>query len=184
MNVLPKLDQVFGKFSRLVLAERAIDVRFWENPESSIGVTGTVGMSRRHQVVPEGQACPSKEPRIELFSYSYPENAEAFARVLLDLSRYAFTGNRCLFWWQTIPLGRELVLNSSLVAVMLTFPPYSADEVTFVVDKRRIDLVWAIPIYESELDYCELNGIDAFEALLESNDVDIADMSRRSVVGF
>ena len=40
----------------------------------------------------------------------------------------------------------------------------------------------AIPISDNELDYLNENGVDAFEDLLESNDTEVYDLYRRSII--
>jgi hypothetical protein len=100
----------------------------------------------------------------------------------LDLAIYPFSQNKFLFWWQTVPLGRPLVPESPLDAVLLTFPPLAAEKVTFLVDGTRRDLVWVVPICGSELEYCRCNGVEALEELLESKSVDVTNLFRKAVV--
>jgi Suppressor of fused protein (SUFU) len=183
MTIIEHLERVFGKSDSVLYQAAGIHVRFWpDRQRPSMGVVCTVGMSDRIQPIATGQTCPSREPRIELFSFCHSADANILAQVLLDLSFYPFRVDKCLFWWQTLPLGHSLASGSRLEAVLLTFPPFSEESVTFFVDEKRRDLVWVIPISASELEFCRTEGVEAFEDVLERTRIDIADIFRQPVV--
>jgi hypothetical protein len=180
MTIVEKLEEIFGDSHSLVCRTESVQVHLWPDSEDSeFAVVCTVGMSDRAQPHPQDRPCLSNEPRIECFCFCRPEHANVFAPLLLDLSKYPFDHATSLFWWQTLPLGRTLTPDSKLDALLFTFPPYPAEKVTFTVDGKRRDLVWVIPIGESERQFCCEQGIEKFEQLLESKNADLADIYRQ-----
>ncbi|HCE46434.1 MAG TPA: hypothetical protein DET40_23060 [Lentisphaeria bacterium] len=183
MTTQHHLWKILGDNPRLLRQQGNIRVYLWEDEEcKGMGVLCTLGMSQRVQPLDKKDHCPSKEPRTELLSYCHLSDANILGELLLDLTEYPFKNQRHLFWWQNLPLGRQLSPGSVLDGLLLSMPPYSADEVTFNNSDGRIDLVWVVPISSSELAYCRLNGIEAFEILLEKTGVDIADVNRAAIV--
>ena len=110
-----------------------------------------------------------------------PRASPYFRSTAFGLGIVPFSSRQFPVWWQTLSLGRRLLPNSKLEAVLLTFPPYSTENVTFVVDGKRRDLVWVVPICASELEFCQTNGIEAFEEVLERTNIDIADIFREAI---
>lgn len=183
MGILEHLQSAFGQPGSLLRHSDDMDVWVWEDAGcQGVVCVSTVGMSDRTQPPEPGRNYPSVAPRIELMMYCHTPDADRIAELLLDLSRYAFERGNRLSWWQTIPLGAPIARGSSLTGLLLTIPPLEADDVTFNIGKDRRDLVQVVPITVSELEFCRRHGIDAFEELLEGVDIDIADLSRSTVV--
>lgn len=182
MTIIEHLEGMLGKSSSVLCHTESIDVRLWPDVRSpGMGVISTVGMSDHAQTVPKRRSCPSREPRTELLSFCHLEDASIFGQLLLDLSSYAFRDGNFLFWWHTLPLGQPLARGSLLDGVLLTLPPFAEEMVTFLVDQKRRDLVWVIPISASEFHYCRTTGVESFEEILERTNVDIADIFRTAV---
>jgi len=175
---------MLGNDPRLKLSRGDMEVYLWSDQRcSGMGTLCTLGMSKRVQPRTDGVGCPSAAPRTELLAFCEDRDAERLAAFLLDLAAYPFQNNRHLFWWQTLPLGQPLVRSSLLDGVLLSMPPFSADEVTFKDDdNHRIDLIWVIPIASSELSYCRTIGIEAFERRLEEKGVNVADLYRDPII--
>lgn len=181
-EVLAHLTRVFGQPSQVVKAKGGVEVWMWLDPEDTqSGWLCTVGMSQKEQTVPSGQGCLSKEPRTELFCYCQPDHAEVLANILLDLARYPFEKKTFLFWWQTVSLGRALLPGSSVRGIFLSMPPFDLNEVTFSIQGRRIDLVWVVPVTQSEMDLFASRGAEALERALEDAEADVADLFRQAV---
>ena len=181
MAVKEHLSAMLGSSPRLLAESGNTRVFFWEDREcEDVGIVCTVGMSACVQPIASGASCPSREPRTELLAFCHFRYADDVARMLLDLARYPFENTRHVFWWQTIPMGRAITADSQLDGLLLSMPPYAADEVTFHVNGSRIDLLWVVPIAGSERDYCERYGVEALELLLDDPEVDIADLARVS----
>lgn len=183
MTIKSHLDGLLGSSSSTLLQTEGVEVRLWPDTTCpGIGVVCTVGMSNRVQSKRAGESCPSNEPRVELLSYCRVADAGTFGKLLLDLSQYTFRDGHFVFWWHSIDLGRPLCDGSTIVGLMLSFPPFSADQVTFNVDGKRRDLVWVVPLCASELEFCRTKGVEAFENILERANIDIADISRPPVL--
>lgn len=184
MTIMQHLERAFGTSGSTIVDTREVRVLLWPDPKcDELGLACTVGMSNRTQTVPKGESCPSRKPRTELMSYCHMDDANVWANLLVDLSTYPFREGGFVFWWHTLRIGRPLVRRSSLDSILFSFPPLADDQVTFLVDRKRVDLVWAIPITASEHEFCETHGIEAFEEQLEKTNVDIADLFRKPICG-
>ena len=66
--------------------------------------------------------------------------------------------------------------------IYYTIPSYWEDLQGHLIDGHIVNWLFAIPISDNELDYLNENGVDAFEDLLESNDTEVYDLYRRSII--
>jgi len=69
--------------------------------------------------------------------------------------------------------------NTSMVGFYSAVPTYFPDEFQLVEhDETPVDIGWLIPIYQSEINWIEHNGWEAFEDLLVEQDPDVLDLAR------
>ena len=174
---------IFGNDPELVLRGDGVDVYAW-SVEGQVAprLLCTVGMSEAPQLVPEGNVCPSAEPRTELMCYCSTSEEETIARVLNHLAAYPFAQRTFFFWWHTLPLGQPLFPTATVDAALLTIPPFAPNEVTFQVEGTRRDLIWVVPLCNDEFQFCRSKGIDEFENILDRAEVDLANFTRPPIV--
>lgn len=72
--------------------------------------------------------------------------------------------------------------NLEMRHIYYTIPSYWEDLQGHLIDGHIVNWLFAIPISDNELDYLNENGVDAFEDLLESNDTEVYDLYRRSII--
>jgi hypothetical protein len=179
--VLGHLEGFLGPCARVINRAEGVYCVVWRtNPTTETAVVCTCGLSDKPQRLAPGATCPSKEPRIELISHCRSVDADRFSELLLDLSDYPFRRGCHLFWFQTLILGRPISSGSCLDSVLLTFPPYPEEFVTFYLEGKRRDLVFVVPISGSEVDFFRSDGIDALEERFERYEIDVTDLSRES----
>jgi hypothetical protein len=105
------------------------------------------------------------------------------AQLVKDLASYAEAKHTFLHWFHLLPLGRRLREDASVTHVLLTVPPISdAGFSTVQLEGKRIDILWVVPITESEWSFARRQGIDALEELLERTNANVLDLRRASTV--
>ena len=72
--------------------------------------------------------------------------------------------------------------NLEMRHIYYTIPSYWEDLQGHLIYGHIVNWLFAIPISDNELDYLNENGVDAFEDLLESNDTEVYDLYRRSII--
>jgi len=170
MGTLRHFETTLGT-GELVSSRAGVEICKW--PDSSFGegfVLATVGMAEKPLA-----------RRIELLMLCARHDVEALAQVLLDLADYSESAKPSLHWFHVLPIGRAVVPDSALVHLLLTFPPYDSEFVTFENGGHRIDVLWVIPISEGERAIFDSKGVDALQNRLEERNVDVSDLFRSSV---
>jgi hypothetical protein len=173
-----------GVGARKVIAGGGVDVVMWPDPDDpDTVVLATVGMAARAQHLPKEASCPSAKPRTESVMYSRKDSVRDAAALLEDLAEYPAREQTFLHWWHALPLGRAIALGSGLSSVFLSFPDFMSSEfATFTAERKRVDILWVIPISEAERKVFDARGANKLEELLESKEVPLADFARASTV--
>jgi len=157
-------------------------ISIWQFDTKDGSLLITTGMSAHFQVVPTDEECVSQRPRTELMIFVGKGDEPALSNLLLDIANYPRAQKSFLHWWHSLPLGRPIIPNAEITSLLFTFPPFDEEFATFEVDGERIDVLWVVPISETERVYFKQNGADVLEELLESNRVEVANLLRKPVV--
>jgi len=149
-----------GDTHRRVAQSGPISVYAWPDPDGDpdVSVLVTVGMSALTQAAPPPGRCLVKEPRTELFALAPKEHELAMAHVLADLAHYPERHSSWLHWFHNLPLGDTLIPGSTLSAVFTDVPYMGAHFATISRDHGRIDILWVIPITDTERTYLKTYG--------------------------
>jgi len=140
----------------------------------------TIGMSSRTQ--PGQSASGAKRKlRTELFMAVREEFFNDAFDLMIAVSKYPFAARTQVHWRHSIPLGNPC-RQGGITGLLLTFPPFKANEMTIQERDERVDLLWIIPLVGGEFDYVRSSGVDAFEQRLENAGADILDLERVAVV--
>jgi hypothetical protein len=184
MNDPAKLIRHYQRFlskePRKVLEQDGVAIWHFDAKDGSLLITA--GMSAQVQVIPPGQECLSSRPRTELMMFVSEQDEGVLSKLLLDLASYPKAQGAFLHWWHALPLGRPIISNVELTSLLLTFPPYDDKFATIELDGERIDILWVVPISETERTYFTRYGVDALEEQFEASEIDVANLSRKSVV--
>ncbi len=169
-------------------------IRYWdENEENSVDLLslpsqkhngtlfyGTMGLFYKQFVI---DGVPF-ESRVEMVGAAY----EAFEQFPNVLSTASFCSIKDDFFCEpgSVLPNAVSMYYPKLEAKHLYFtsPFLWEDDLDTLQLSDDIDVNWilAIPITDSESSYLKENGEDAFEDLLEENDIDIFDLSRDSII--
>ena len=143
----------------------------------------TGGMSDLRQSVP-AEAPDYVSARTELVMYVREPQPWMF-RLLKLLADMPFADDTFLHWWHTVPYGMSMIPERSLLTSAFFLPPYFEEEDfdTLEVLGDKIDILWMIPITDSELQYKLDYGGQALEELLSQKELNpVVDERRGSVV--
>lgn len=183
----------FGSFSDPVMhsTDHAVPhIDIYQFPPSGdrewwLLVTG--GMSDLSQTLPHG-----KRHRTELLMYVQEPTGWMFD-ALKGLAEYPFKHNTFFHWGHTIPEGRVMTAQTSLLTASLLMPPYfenpEVDNLTLEGDP--VHFLWFIPITHAELAYAEqygglypqVDGKPTLADLMEELEFDpVVDEGRKSIV--
>jgi hypothetical protein len=84
---------------------------------------------------------------------------------------------------EVIPLSSEIAKRIGFEAVYCAIPVFFDDGfATYGESSPSTVIVWALPIYQREVDYIEKNGWEAFENLLEEKDPDLCALDRTPII--
>lgn len=84
---------------------------------------------------------------------------------------------------EVIPLSSEIAKRIGFEAVYCAIPVFFDDGfATYGESSPSTVIVWALPIYQREVDYIEKNGWEAFEDLLEEKDPDLCALDRTPII--
>jgi len=183
-QILDHFRKYLGKEQRSENKGKSIDLHYWQASQKPgcIAIT-TVGMAATIQTIPADQSCASSEPRTELLIFSEIQDVNRLGQRLRALGDYPFKNKCLLHWWHNLSLGEPIVPNSPLTAIMLSYPPFEEAFATFHVSNKRVDVLWVVPLHESERKFMIQHGINALEDQFESQGVDVSDMFRPPVSG-
>ena len=66
--------------------------------------------------------------------------------------------------------------------IYYTYPTYWENLQGQVIDDHIVNWLFTVPISDNELEYLEKYGIESFEELLETNNTEVFDIYRKSVL--
>ncbi len=138
--------------------------QFAPNDERPYWTLITGGMSDfRQPGIPEGLS-----PRAEILTYAAEPQNWMF-NVLKNLAEMPFVADTFLHWWHTVPNGMPMTAEPSELTNFFFLPPYfeGPDFDTLKIDADDVDVLWMIPITDSELQYKLQHGAEALEELFE-----------------
>jgi hypothetical protein len=159
-----------------------IDVyQFAPSPERPFWTLLTSGMSFQPQFVPEDSELSG---RTELIMYVH-EVKGWMVNVLKGLAEMPFEQQTFIYWHHTVPNGKPMTANPSLLTSFFFMPPYFEDPPfsRLMINEEPIDILWMFPITENEREYIVKNGGKAFENLIIENEISqIVDEDRLSLI--
>lgn len=134
----------------------------------------TGGMSDKRQNVP-GDAPGFVSPRTEILLYAR-EPKDWMFHVLKCLAEMPFTQDTFLHWWHSVPNGMPMTPQRSHLTNFLFLPPYLEPESldALRIDEEKVDVLWLVPITDSEFDYAVQRGPRELEAKLREKGLDPA----------
>jgi len=145
-------------------------------------IYATVGLSA--QAMPARLPTPNDafEPRAELFIYADLET-NSLIELLTALVVYPFENQTFLWTRQTI-LGKSPVTDHSKMTSVYITSPYFEEESfhSLHINDHHIQMLWIVPIYESEREYKIKYGWQALEELFEEKELDIWSLQRDPLV--
>jgi hypothetical protein len=84
---------------------------------------------------------------------------------------------------RTVNIGRPWIEGAAAGHFLVSLPyPYGPVLEHCVAPGRHVQVLWLVPITEAEVRYVGERGLEAFEQLLETSQVDVISPSRRSLV--
>jgi len=159
-----------------------IDIyQFAPSPERLFWTLATSGMSFEPQFVPDDSELSG---RTELIMY-VPDVKGWMISVLKGLAEMPFDEKTFLHWHHTVPNGKPMTVEPSLLTSFFFMPPYFEDPPfsRLVINEEPIDILWLFPITEDEREYAVQNGGKALETLIFENEISqIVDESRASII--
>ena len=147
--------------------------------EADIINYGTIGLSD-HALIQNGKEFPA---RVEITGAAYSRFSD-FPNMLSSAAFYTIQHN-----WFCSP-GAVLrnavdsyMKDSAMKHLFFTSPSLWQDNLeTLDLETKKVAWLMAVPISEAERNYKEANGADALEDLFEEHQIDILDLTRKSVL--
>lgn len=132
----------------------------------------SIGMSRNP--MPKSDALH----RVEIFMGSFQENP-LLPQVIAMLATYPFTAKTFVGVEHTVPFGSTIIPTSRMTAFVFCRPFYDPQDFWEIkLGTFHIQILWAIPIYESERQFKIRNGWDALRDLFERKGIALGDFER------
>jgi hypothetical protein len=128
-----------------------------------------------------GMSQPGDKMPVEIHIFS-DDQAEELVELLTVVAHYHRTG-ASLWWAHTVNFGKPWLDDSKCTYGMLSLPYLDGEELEILkIDQTMIRFLWLIPITEKECEYKKKFGLDKFEELLESREVDFSNPLRAGVI--
>jgi hypothetical protein len=143
----------------------------------------TGGMSDQRQPLP-ADVGSHVAPRAELVMYVREPKGWMFS-VLKGMAEMPFDANTYLHWHHTVPNGRAMTAEPSLLTSYFFLPPYFESEGfdSLVVGGDRVHILMLIPITEAEREYAVEHGSQALEDIMSEVEFDpVVEESRGSLI--
>ncbi|MFF1876608.1 suppressor of fused domain protein [Leifsonia sp. NPDC058230] len=124
----------------------------------------------------------ARNTRVELLMLVPETLSELAESRICDIALDVFRSHRAPGRSQVLDQRGEVFPDSDMNALMSVAPVYQGSGF-FVLDTsaERILFPWLMPITAAEAEFVELNGSDAFEAVLEESNVDMRNPYRESL---
>lgn len=122
-------------------------------------------------------------PRAELLMY-VSEPKPWMMQVLKGLAAMPFDDDTCLYWGHTVPNGKPMTAEPSLLTSYFVEPAYLEDQASarFTIDGDEVALLWLRPVTEAERAYAIEHGSRALSQRLAEQLGPAVDEGRASVV--
>ena len=106
--------------------------------------------------------------------------------VLKGLAEMPFVDQTYLHWFHTVPNGKPMTVQPSLLTSFLLLPPYYEERPFsdgFVIDGHEVQPLMLIPITEAEREFAIEHGVEALEERFDAAEfAPVVDEERQSVV--
>jgi hypothetical protein len=136
----------------------------------SMWTYATCGMSAKRDSQP-----------LELHLFAPVKNRE-LVELLTVVAYYHYTG-ASLGLGHTVNFGRPWLPGSRCVYGLITLPYLDGPDLEWLIlDDRRVQFLWIIPVTAEEVSYKKTQGMEALERLFESANFNYADPLRKSVI--
>lgn len=126
----------------------------------------------------------AKKVRLEIVFSAYSMTISSMVvSFLLSLCEAILSRGKAVLRGEIIPLSKELATRIGFDAVYCAIPVFF-DEAFSTYDNSSPPtvVVWALPIYSSEIAYIKANGWESFESLLEEKNPDLCSLERAPVI--
>ncbi len=146
-------------------------------------VYATIGASRQPMPYPADWVHEKPERRVELFIYARRRTDE-LRILLMSLAEYPFNKMTFLGPGHTIPGNEGVVKGSPLTDILFIRPLGEPPEFEVIHSDKahHLEMLWIIPIYESERQFVKLNGWNALIDLFYHQGTDTSNFLRAAVV--
>lgn len=183
MSVIDHAEKYLGKISRgwkdTSVPKGLRIVSFRDCPGKTVTTFLSLGMSDHILSLSE-----TKKVRQELiFSVYSTADSDLVVSFLLSLCEAILDRTKAVRRGEVIPLSRELARAIKFQAIYCAIPVFFDDDFsTYDESSPATVIVWALPIYQIEIDYIKSNGWESFEDLLEKKDPDLCSLDRVPVI--
>jgi len=181
--------QFFGPITQDIMhstdsQEVHIDIyQFEPTPERPFWTLITSGMSNQRQLEPKD--CDEHIlPRTEILMYVSKPQGWMFS-VLKRLAEMPFKQKTFLYYGHTVPNGKPMTAQPSLLTSFLFVPPYfEQPEINqFQLDDDEVNFLWMIPITEAEREFAVKQSSQKLYEKFEDADTPIVvNEKRKSLV--
>ena len=140
----------------------------------------TVGVSQ--QKLENDQSNSSHELLLVLPTNLGGASEKEVTDYLLDIMAYSLDSNVKFVPEQTIPESKLSPKIWRQKAILIDEPYGEDDELSeFVIDGRKINLFWIIPIYGAEEKIINKKGVGWFDKAIEKEELSVVDLARNSL---
>jgi hypothetical protein len=123
-------------------------------------------------------------PRAEILLYASEASGWMF-NVLKGLAEMPFDQSSFLHWGHTVPNGKPMTAQPSLLTNFFFFQPCmeAEDFDQLVIEGDEVSILWMVPITDAELAYKRAHGANALLDLFAEHELSqVIDESRASLV--
>lgn len=182
MNFIDHAEMFLGSISRGWKEKDSPDgvqvVLFRDSPSESINTFLTIGLSSHDLSISDVKSV-RQELLLSLSGVKSDENAVSLLLFVCDL---ILNSHKALLRGQVIRLPFEAAEKIGCKALYCAIPVFMDDGfATFNESRPPTVVVWIVPIYESEANYIDTFGWDAFEELLEKRNPDVFSLGRDKI---
>ncbi|MFI5493608.1 suppressor of fused domain protein [Actinoplanes sp. NPDC051859] len=140
----------------------------------------TVGLSEHKLAVPGRE----KSVWLELLMTTHSALAPArFPQVVQSVASALLAKHEAVSRGEVLSLPGTVADGSSMSSVYACIPGYFDEEFDSITNEKGVGIaiVWLVPVAESEVQYVDSHGWDAFEARLREHDPDLLDPFRAEI---
>lgn len=147
-------------------------------PTDRLTIYASVGMSRVSMSYPDSTA----DNRAEIYLGAFHSDRQLPEQVMM-LAAYPHIGRTFITIDHTVPLGGPIASNSNMTAVLFISPIFDPPWFREIhAEAYHLQMLWAVPIHESERKYKVEHGTEALLKLFTERHVVIGDLRRGKVI--